>query len=135
MILQRNRRVGVMHCRRIGRQLKFRQNRIDHGFVSFPQIRQQNLVLNQLGCFALQLCRIGREQILKTFPRFRPILFQKWNLSQIETRIPKFRVKVVCFRQCGFGFVVDALAHVDDTTQILRGRQIRFPCVNRIQFL
>ena len=82
-----------MHRRRVRRQLKFRQNRIDHGIVPLQQIGEQNLVLNQLGGFSLQLGGIAREQFLETLPRFRPVFFQKRNLRQIETGIPKFRIK------------------------------------------
>ncbi len=130
-----------MHSRRIGRKLEFGQNRIDHVLFSLQQIRQQNLILNKLRRFPLQIGHVAREKLLKTITRFRPIFFLKRNLSEVKARVPKLGIDPHGFVQCRFRFVIDALPHQDNAAQILRFGQIRlanvyfvelFQCLGKI---
>ena len=134
-LLKRDRRIGIVHSRRVGRELELRQERVDHVFFSFEQISQENLVLNELCRFALEFGCVARKQFLETVTRFGPVFSQERDFSQIESRVPKFRIDAQCFAQRGFGFVVNPLPHVNDATQILRFRQIRLARINRVQVL
>ena len=74
---------------RVGRKLEFGQNGIDHVFFSLEQIGQKNLVLDELGRFALELGSIAGKHLLEPVARFGPVLFQERNFCQIKTRIPE----------------------------------------------
>jgi hypothetical protein len=74
--------------------------------------------LDELRGFALQF-GISLEQSLESLPRFRPVLLQKRNLSQVETRVPKFRIGRERLLQRRFGLVVLGLPHQDHAAQIM----------------
>ena len=91
--------------------------------------------MDELRRFALQLGRVSLEQSVETLPRFRPVFPQERDLSQVETRIPKFRIGRESLLQRHLGLIVFGLPHQDDTAQILRLSQIRLARIDRIEFL
>ena len=91
--------------------------------------------MDELRGVALQFSRVALKQGLETLPRLGPILPQKWNLRQIEARIPKFRIGRERLLQSRFGLIVTRLAHQNDAAQILRFRQVGLPGIDRIELL
>ena len=135
LVLERDRGVRVGDRRRVGRQLKFRQDRIDHVLLPFEEIGQKNFVLDQLRRVALQFRGAALEQAFKTFARFRPIFPEKRNLGEIETGVPEFRIGRQRFLQRDLGLVVLRLAHLDYAAQILRLGEVGLARIDRVQFL
>ena len=90
--------------------------------------------MDKLGGFALELGSISLEQSFKTLPRFRPLFPQKRNFREVETGVPEFRIGRERFLKRCLRLVVFGLAHQDDAAQILRLRQVRLACIDRIEF-
>ena len=118
LLLKGDRCLHIINSRGIGRKLELRQNGIDHVAFALHQVRQQNFILDQLGSFLRQIGLTCGEQLLKALPCLGPIFFQKWDLREIEARIPKLRVDPRRFSQCSFGLVIVALPHQDNAAQI-----------------
>ena len=81
LVLQRDGGVGVMHRRRIGRKFELGEDRIDHVLFPLEQIGQQNLVLNQLRRFALQLGGVSSRAAPENGCALRPSSFCRNGIS------------------------------------------------------
>ena len=91
--------------------------------------------MDELRRIALEFGSISLEQSFKPLPRFRPVLPQKRNLSQVETGVPKFRIGRERLLQSGLRLIVFGLAHQDDAAQVLRLREVRLARIDRVEFL
>ena len=125
-------RLRVIECRGIAAKLELLHQFLRSAILSFQQVSEEHLEVDQLRCLVLVSARRLLQQRLKSIAGLGIILISEWNLGQIELGLAKFRIDLQGLFKVPFGLIVFLLFQQYRAAQI---KDLRLIWVSRVRLL